>query len=359
MTNGAAGTGLQASDSLAALTSQARADIERIAHPRMPWLEPRIGPDGKPALDVLIVGGGQSGVAVAFGLARARVTNVLVIDKAVRGREGPWRTYARMPTLRSPKDYTGPDLDIPSLTYQSWHEAKFGAESWETLGNIPRDLWADYLLWVRDVTATPVRNETTLVDIAPAAGLLAATVQRSDGNTEILHARKILLATGQDGMGLWWMPPLIAGLPARASRPLRRRDRFRLPAGQDRWRSSAPAPRPWTMPPWRWSTAPAKCSCSAGATPSRSCSPTAGLRFADFSPTWATSTMPGAGGSCPACSACARAFLRRPTIAAPGTPASASSRAPLSTMPEFATAASRSARRRARSPPTSSSAAPA
>ena len=214
MTNGAAGTGLQASDSLAALTSQARADIERIAHPRMPWLEPRIGPDGKPALDVLIVGGGQSGVAVAFGLARARVTNVLVIDKAVRGREGPWRTYARMPTLRSPKDYTGPDLDIPSLTYQSWHEAKFGAESWETLGNIPRDLWADYLLWVRDVTATPVRNETTLVDIAPAAGLLAATVQRSDGNTEVLHARKILLATGQDGMGLWWMPPLIAGLPA-------------------------------------------------------------------------------------------------------------------------------------------------
>ena len=159
-------------------------------------------------------GGGQSGVAVAFGLARARVTNVLVIDKAVRGREGPWRTYARMPTLRSPKDYTGPDLDIPSLTYQSWHEAKFGAESWETLGNIPRDLWADYLLWVRDVTATPVRNETTLVDIAPAAGLLAATVQRSDGKTEVLHARKILLATGQDGMGLWWMPPLIAGLPA-------------------------------------------------------------------------------------------------------------------------------------------------
>ena len=44
--------------------------------------------------------------------------------------------------------------------------------------------------------------------------MLAATVQSSDGKTEVLHARKILLATGQDGMGLWWMPPLIAGLPA-------------------------------------------------------------------------------------------------------------------------------------------------
>jgi cation diffusion facilitator CzcD-associated flavoprotein CzcO len=214
MTNGAAGFDGAAGDPLAALTSQARADIERVAHPRTPWLKPRIGPDGKPALDVLIVGGGQSGVAAAFGLARARVTNTLVIDRAERGREGPWRTYARMPTLRSPKDYTGPDLDIPSLTYQSWHEARFGAASWEALGNIPRELWADYLLWVRDVTRIFVRNETALVDLAPAAGLLAATVEHADGESQTLYARKVLLATGQDGMGLWWMPPLIAGLPA-------------------------------------------------------------------------------------------------------------------------------------------------
>ncbi len=206
--------GQETQDNLAALALQARADIERIAHPRMPWLEPRIGPDGKPALDVLVVGAGQSGVAVAFGLARARVTNVLVIDKAPRGREGPWRTYARMPTLRSPKDYTGPDLDIPSLTYQSWHEAKLGVDSWESLGAIPRGLWADYLLWIRDVTDTKVRNETMLVDISPVGQLLAATVRRADGGSEVLHARKVLLATGQDGTGCWWMPPMIADLPA-------------------------------------------------------------------------------------------------------------------------------------------------
>ena len=41
-----------------------------------------------------------------------------------------------MPTLRSPKDFTGPDLDVPSLTYQSWHEAKFGRADWEGLGQI-------------------------------------------------------------------------------------------------------------------------------------------------------------------------------------------------------------------------------
>ena len=30
-----------------------------------------------------------------------------MVDKAEQGREGPWRTYARMPTLGSQKDYIG------------------------------------------------------------------------------------------------------------------------------------------------------------------------------------------------------------------------------------------------------------
>ncbi len=160
-------------------------------------------------------------------------TNVLVIDKAVRGREGPWRTYARMPTLRSPKDYTGPDLDIPSLTYQSWHEARFGAENWETLGNIPRDLWADYLLWVRDVTATPVRNETTLVDIAPGR-----RIARSDRPAQRRQHRSPPRA--QDPARDWpgrhgaVVDAAADRRPPRAvPRPLRRRDRLRHLAGQD------------------------------------------------------------------------------------------------------------------------------
>jgi cation diffusion facilitator CzcD-associated flavoprotein CzcO len=119
-----------------------------------------------------------------------------------------------MPTLRSPKDYTGPDLDIPSLTYQSWHEARFGRQSWNELGLIPRELWADYLLWVRDTTDIPVRNDTRLLDISPAGQVLAATVETGDGARAVHYARKVLLATGQDGMGLWWTPLEIASLPA-------------------------------------------------------------------------------------------------------------------------------------------------
>jgi cation diffusion facilitator CzcD-associated flavoprotein CzcO len=202
------------SSALIALEAQVRADLARTAHPNTPWLKPVPGPDARPALDVLIVGAGQSGIATAFGLMRSQVTNILVLDKAEQGQEGPWLSYARMDTLRSPKHYTGPDLDIPCLTYQSWHEARFGKEHWQDLGLIPRPLWAEYLLWVRRVIGVTVRNACELLEIAPAAdGLLAATV-RSSGVVEAFYARKIVLATGQEAMGNWMIPEPLRHLPA-------------------------------------------------------------------------------------------------------------------------------------------------
>ncbi len=203
------------SSALIALEAQVRADLSRTSHPNAPWLEPKPGLDGGPALDVLIVGAGQSGLATAFGLMRSQVTNVLILDKAEEGKEGPWLSYARMHTLRSPKDFTGPDLDIPSLTYQSWHEARFGKEHWENLDLIPRHLWAEYLLWFRRAVGLTVHNGCELLEIAPATdGLLAATVQRGVV-AETLYARKIVLATGQEAMGNWSIPEPLRHLPAR------------------------------------------------------------------------------------------------------------------------------------------------
>ena len=200
---------------LTALEAQVRADLAKTSHPNAPWLEPKSGPDDRPALDVLIIGAGQSGLAAAFGLLRSQVTNILILDKAEEGKEGPWLSYARMPKLRSPKDFTGPDLDIPSLTYQSWHEARFGKQDWENLELIPRDLWAQYLLWFRRVVGLTVCNGCELLEIAPAAnGLLAATVE-SAGVVETLYARKIVLATGQEAMGNWSIPEPLRHLPTR------------------------------------------------------------------------------------------------------------------------------------------------
>ena len=198
---------------LAALRERIRADLEVIAHPRMEWLSPRQAPDGTKALDVLIVGAGQSGIATACGLKRARVENVLVVDRAERGREGPWLTYARMDTLRSPKDYTGPDLDIPSLTYRSWHTARFGEQSWRDLDLIRREDWAEYLLWVRDTVAIPVQNGVEVTAIRDAGDLIEVHATTGDGRAEVWFTRKLVLATGQDGMGVWWMPPDIEALP--------------------------------------------------------------------------------------------------------------------------------------------------
>lgn len=200
---------------LAALEARLKRELAFIAHPAQPWLTPRTGPDGEPALDVLIVGGGQGGCAAAFGLLRSKVDNLLVIDAAPAGREGPWNTYARMHTLRNPKEFTGPDLDIPGLTCQSWYSARFGAAAWEALDMLPKELWCEYLLWVRRVVGVPVQNDTRLLRIAPAGpdGLLAAEVE-SGGQRRTLYTRKIVLATGQEGVGRWSIPRALAGLPA-------------------------------------------------------------------------------------------------------------------------------------------------
>jgi hypothetical protein len=67
--------------SLAELELLLRRDLDLTRYPARPWVLPRMAPDGEPALDALIVGGGQAGLTAAFGLLQQRVTNILVIDE--------------------------------------------------------------------------------------------------------------------------------------------------------------------------------------------------------------------------------------------------------------------------------------
>ncbi len=205
---------MQSGIGLAALEAQVRRDIALTAHPRADWMKERKR-HGKTVLDVLIVGAGQSGLATAFQLIRERVRNILVIDRAPEGQEGVWVTYARMPTLRSPKDQTGPDLDVPSLTFQAWFEAQHGAQAWDDLGLIASADWHAYLVWYRRVLDLPVRNNAGATSIEPGElddGGRCLLVTLSTG--EVLATRKLVLATGQDGTGEWWMPDFIRALPA-------------------------------------------------------------------------------------------------------------------------------------------------
>jgi cation diffusion facilitator CzcD-associated flavoprotein CzcO len=203
---------LTAAATLADLDTQVGRDLRLVSYPEVDWVPERRHASGRPVLDVLIVGAGQGGLALSFALQRERVSRVLAIDAAPAGAEGPWTNNARMRTLRSWKTVTGPDLDIPSLTYQSWHEAQWGAADFESLVKIPKENWHAYLQWYRGVLGLRVENGTRLTGITPAGGLLEASVDRAGKHGAIL-ARKVVLAHGIEASGRWWMPDFLEHLP--------------------------------------------------------------------------------------------------------------------------------------------------
>src|SRR5688572_26449234 len=151
--------------SLDSLAKLARQELAQLNFPPANWVLPAKGPGGKPMLDALVIGGGMCGQLATFALLRAGVRNLRCVDRAPRGLEGPWATYARMEILRSPKHLTGPDLGVAALTYRAWHEAKYGIEHWQRLHKIARLDWRDYLLWVRDTAQIPVENEVEVLNL--------------------------------------------------------------------------------------------------------------------------------------------------------------------------------------------------
>ncbi|CAN7362757.1 FAD/NAD(P)-binding protein [Phenylobacterium sp. LjRoot225] len=191
---------------LAALEAELTRQLALIGHGGPDWTRPRARPDGA-VYDVVIVGGGQSGLAAAFGLMRERISNLLVIDENPAGYEGPWETYARMITLRTPKGLNPIDFGVPALTYRAWWEAQHGAQGWEAVDKIARGDWMAYLRWYRRVLALPVRNETRLELIEPLGGGLHR-LHLADAAP--ILTRKVVLATGIQGGGEWHVPPMVA-----------------------------------------------------------------------------------------------------------------------------------------------------
>ncbi|WP_159996742.1 FAD/NAD(P)-binding protein [Roseomonas sp. 18066] len=169
--------------------------------------------------DVLVVGAGQAGLAIGFALRRAGIARFSLIDAAPSGAEGVWTTCARMHWLRTPKTLPGPELGIPELTFQAWHEARHGAAAYAALDRIPRRDWAAYLAWYRAVLALPVRNDTQATAITPRADGLIAVRLATPGGAREETCRKLVLATGMMGSGGPLVPPGIAAAlpPARFS----------------------------------------------------------------------------------------------------------------------------------------------
>ncbi|TAX08612.1 NAD(P)-binding domain-containing protein [Rhizobium leguminosarum] len=198
-------------NNLEALEARLRQDLAWLELPAKSWVPPRIV-DGQAVVDVVIIGAGMAGLVASAMLKRLGVANHTVLDKAPAGSEGPWVTFARMRTLRSPKQLTGPAMGLPALTFRAYYEARHGRDAWVALDRAPRETWMDYLVWYRRVLDLPVRNGIAVDAIRPRADGLLDVVCRHDGRSETTIARHVVLATGRDGLGGPFVPSIAHGI---------------------------------------------------------------------------------------------------------------------------------------------------
>ena len=181
-----------------------------IQHPHREWVKERFTQGEKPLLDVAIIGGGQTGLTMAFSLQRHCINNIQVFDKSPEDAAGSWINIGRMKTLRTPKTTTGPDLDIPVLSVRNWFSKKYGAEVWEQLDYIPRLVWHDYLNWFRKVLKLPVQFNSLVGPLSwdEENEAYHFTVTHDNVDEEVF-ARKVILAVGLEGSGEWMVPKFI------------------------------------------------------------------------------------------------------------------------------------------------------
>jgi cation diffusion facilitator CzcD-associated flavoprotein CzcO len=181
-----------------------------------------IGPDpanwvpDRPGIDhnVTIVGGGQTGCALGFALRRAGIGKVTILEAAPNEqRAGIWLNAARMNLLRTPKTLPGPELGIPSLSFQAWYEARHGQTAYAAIDRIDRVDWASYLSWYKHFLNITPRYQTRLTRIEPAGDHFRLHLLTADGE-QVETTRKIILATGFSGAGGKFIPDvLINNLP--------------------------------------------------------------------------------------------------------------------------------------------------
>ncbi|MDD0815175.1 NAD(P)/FAD-dependent oxidoreductase [Curvibacter sp. HBC28] len=198
---------------LPALEARLKQDLQWLCLPAKAWVPQHADPE---VLDVAIIGGGMAGLALSASLRHLGVRN-RIYDQAPAGYEGPWATTARMETLRSPKELTGPALGLATLTFRAWFEAQFGLDAWNALDKIPRLQWADYLRWYRQALDLDVLNQHRVQAVLPQAdGTVRLELLNEAGASAqplSVRARHVVLATGRDGLGGAWVPDWAHQLP--------------------------------------------------------------------------------------------------------------------------------------------------
>ncbi|HEY0212888.1 MAG TPA: NAD(P)/FAD-dependent oxidoreductase [Paenirhodobacter sp.] len=199
-----------AAQGLPRLQERLARDLLYLELPARPWVPPQTH-DGQPVCDVVVIGAGMCGLAATAKLILTGITNIQLIDAAPRGFEGPWDTFARMETLRSPKTLAGPALGLAPLTFRAWFTAQWGDQAFAALDLIPKSMWMDYLRWYREVLNLPVQNDTLMTALRPEGDLIALDLDHQ-GVTRTVLARHVVLATGRSGLGGAQVPAFLGGV---------------------------------------------------------------------------------------------------------------------------------------------------
>ena len=144
--------------------ADARTALRLIGPDPANWVPDRAGIDH----NVAIIGGGQTGCALAFALRRAGIGKVTILEAAPdEQRAGIWLNAARMNLLRTPKTLPGPELGIPAFSFQAWYEARHGQDAYAAIDRIKRTDWADYLSWYKQFLGINPRYGTRVDRIEP------------------------------------------------------------------------------------------------------------------------------------------------------------------------------------------------
>ena len=187
------------------------ADLEVLRYPSTPLpYTPRAG-----TLEVAIVGAGQTGKSIAFGLRRYGCHNVKVFDQRPKGLQGPWRTYGRNHLLRTKKESTGGmEWGIPNLHFQRWADARYGEDYFTGIRKIPRLVWADYLDWYGDILRLPVDYDVKVESVDWNGAARCFDLVTSNGP---VRAQFVVICAGIESAGLYRFPPQVtAALPRTA-----------------------------------------------------------------------------------------------------------------------------------------------
>lgn len=204
-----------AGERLHKLTEAIYADLATVTYPSKNWDYSR----DRSILEVAILGAGHCGKSTAFGLRQHGIERVLIFDRSRNGQEGPWRSFARNATLRTPKHVTGGlEWDIANLHFSRWCIAQYGEAYWQRIQYIPRLLWADYLDWYGKILDLPIQNETHVQDIVWNKEEQCFWLHSlHKGKPELYKARFVVFATGMECAGGKNIPQIVKEtLPARS-----------------------------------------------------------------------------------------------------------------------------------------------